>query len=417
MTNQNTPKADTTTPWHGMTVSELHDVKLPLSVHDWRAAHVQAWLGLKLDLPQYIPKFKEAAIDGLVLLNCVDKQVLNDTLLITGIHNDVIYNGIQALKKQQYDYDRKKEAALKAQLAEQKAVEETLKKKKKKKKKTDEKAQTWFGDVREHNAIERVKLMREMKTLREKQSKEKQKVQERSATWKFEYNGLPKPVSDSEEMWNMSNNAGTSNSKNTTLFEQTMNNIFQNEDILQGTMSTNPKKHKEIRSDCSFEEVLAITKAAMYEVSTRLVEIERIKDENNQLKNDDLEDDDVLLLSKKSSHVGTNKNISYDDEDDEEEPPPAYIEEFPLSSRPVKEYNRTKLLFQEFVNQKNNHARWLGENNKLTRLKLLGGLTSILHLQIPRDVFDVFWNHLDYRRSGELDIEEFTKFFGNFSEF
>ena len=62
-------------------------------------------------------------------------------------------------------------------------------------------------------------------------------------------------------------------------------------------------------------------------------------------------------------------------------------------------------------------ARWLGPNEKMTRLKLEGGLKNLLKLDVDWCQFDALWTKLDYLRSGDIDLEEFKRFFGDLSEF
>lgn len=405
-----------TSPWHGMTIAEINEVKLPLNVNEWRASHVQAWLGLKLDLPQYLPTFQEASIDGLVLLKFITDDVLNDTLHVTNdLHRNKITQGINMLRQKQNEYDAKKRAELVAQEKKLQEEEEKMLKKKKTGKAT---AKTWFGDVREHNDIERVKLIREMKTLREKKEKQKKKMDDLGGTWKFEYTGVPKPVNIDDEIWNMSQQPGVTNTRNTQAFEKNMKTLLEFDDLVPvKTILYDPTK-RTIPDDSGYDEVLAITKAAMFEVSNRLIEIEKINDKKNEFLNSDLDSID-------GKNIPQFKNeIQDEDYFDEDEPPPylavtgGKATASLKNSAPVqKVYNRTELLFQAFIQQKNNGARWLGENEKLTRIKFHGGFESILRLKIPWPQFDVLWNHLDYRRSGELDKNEFIDFFGDFSDF
>jgi SAM domain (Sterile alpha motif) len=60
--------------------AKISDVALPVDVHQWRSSHVLAWISFKMELPQYVPNFKEASVDGLVLLKHVDDKTLQDSL-------------------------------------------------------------------------------------------------------------------------------------------------------------------------------------------------------------------------------------------------------------------------------------------------------------------------------------------------
>lgn len=492
-------KDEDTLPWHGMTMTELQNVSLPRNVYDWRAAHIQAWISLRLDLPQYIQAFHDASIDGIVLLKFVDEDVLKDSLGVSmPLHRHKIMAGIASLRDNQEEYERKKDG--KRQEAARQAAEDERarlaasamqkpKKKKKKKLKTSSQppAATWFGDVREHNDLERIKLERIMREKRAKQSKAKTQHNTRSGVWKFEYTGGNRPVDPAEEVWT-DPQTGAGGGGNTMTYEQNMKDLFSSD--LATTMPTAGAysgKLRAVPNDSVFDEVLAITRAAMFDVSNRLVEIEMINDQKNMELNSDLDDlgggdesyPEINTNTSTDININTNQHslgVTYeegngegrgegegydDDDDDSELPPPPFDETFDdgdlgtmetvvypdsratatdrdrdtisvvdgiINSKQKqkqgqrhaqlnKSYDRTGLIYDAFVTQKNNDAKWLGSNDKLTRLKFFGGFETILRLKCPWPQFDVLWNKLDSVRSGELDKNEFRAFFGDFSEF
>ena len=79
--------------------------------------------------------------------------------------------------------------------------------------------------------------------------------------------------------------------------------------------------------------------------------------------------------------------------------------------------DRVTAIFKAFVRAQNNKARWLGSNDKLTRLKFHGGMERVLRLKMNWQQFDAMWNKLDSKRSGDLDIQEFKFCFGDLEEF
>jgi Ca2+-binding EF-hand superfamily protein len=79
--------------------------------------------------------------------------------------------------------------------------------------------------------------------------------------------------------------------------------------------------------------------------------------------------------------------------------------------------DRMRLVYNALVNQTNNNAPFIGTNDKLTRLKLFGGLESICRLKLSWAQFDSMWTKLDSIRTGDLDLTEFKNFFGDLSEF
>ena len=79
--------------------------------------------------------------------------------------------------------------------------------------------------------------------------------------------------------------------------------------------------------------------------------------------------------------------------------------------------DRMTLVYEALVSQTNNHAPFIGTNDKLTRLKLYGGFEALLRLKIGWTQFDFLWTRLDSERTGDLDLKEFKAFFGDLSEF
>jgi len=199
---------------------------------------------------------------------------------------------------------------------------------------------------------------------------------------------------------------------------------------------------------------LVAIKAAMFEVSNWLVEVERINRQRQTLMDKDLESivNDTLLAD--INNFDIEDNADGEDEEDASSPPPSYSELLGLeevqneigegeefgnfalhttqsppppfqktaeglynttrSSQVEQEgpiENRTQLIFDALVDQRNNNARWLGSNSKLTRLKFYGGLSTLLKLQVEWPQFDMLWTKLDSKRSGDLDIHEFKKYF------
>ncbi|CAM9343279.1 unnamed protein product, partial [Choristocarpus tenellus] len=51
-------------------------MSIPQDVKMWRTEIVQQWLSNHIQLPQYLPQFQEASVDGLLLLELADKSLL-----------------------------------------------------------------------------------------------------------------------------------------------------------------------------------------------------------------------------------------------------------------------------------------------------------------------------------------------------
>jgi Ca2+-binding EF-hand superfamily protein len=440
-------------PWHGMSVTELKKVVLPSNVFDWRAAHVQAWLAFKMDLPQHVQQFQNASIDGFLLLKHIDERVLRDRLQV-GDELDVakIMGGIQRLKARQTSLDRA--AAVKEAEAEA-AAEEIVEKVKANKKKKGREPITFFGDVKEQNDLERVRLERMMRQKRAEETKAKKKLATRSDVWKFEYTGGVKPVSADEELYGA---VRTKHTGNTAAFERAMAGLFRDNAMTTDiSVPSYTGGTRQVPRDAVVDEVVAVTKAAMFELSNRLLEIEKRravneKDADSDIDVDDFGEDvdDVAIDGlddeppppEEESQVSANQQDARDVDSDEEElgPPPEYEdpndkkkELNKLASIPPitfdttvktieidegsQRFNRSLLVFNALVNRQNNDASFLGKNDKLTRMKFHGGIEAVLKLKMSWPQFDALWTKLDYRRSGELDHEEFGHFFGDFSEY
>jgi Ca2+-binding EF-hand superfamily protein len=435
-------------PWHGMSITEINAIKLPLDITTWRTAHVQAWLSLKLDLPQYIQAFHDCSIDGLVLLKHIDADTLEETVGVSApLHRLKILEGIESLRKRQSDYESKKRASQK--LTPEPPVAEEKPKKEKPRKTKPRASQTIFGDVKEHNELEKIRLERLMKEKRKEEKKRRKKLADQHELWKFEYTGAAAKPGDSQDDISDLLRGKAPAAANSSKYEKMMKSIFETTDLLPSaeenpaaTTPAPPLKLRQIPLDSPYDEVLAITRAAMFEVSSRLLKIYQIEKLRELRQNTDLDPtaagsrygDDLIEQTMRGTHK-TDPSASVG-ADDESLPPPLYTEEeeeqegegedasryeereeHEVQELTIPPISRSQLLFSAFANQRNNDARWLGPNSKLTRLKFHGGFESVLRLKIQWPQFDALWTKLDYRRSGELDQEEFTTFFGDFQEF
>eukprot|EP01041_Mallomonas_annulata_P002120 gene2120-4143_t len=393
-------------------ITEMHNVKLPADIRTWRAAHVQAWLVYRMDLRQYLRNFQEASVDGPVLMKYIGDEALSVHMGIKDpLHRDKIIEGIASLRLKQ----QRVELAISDKLKEKATLEKSHKKlagKKKPKKdgkkkaavnrRTASHAVVWDGVVKETNGVERAKFERDMRAL---QSKKMKKEAEKSSTWMFEYTGAPE---GNQGLYSMPPPTATGSYRKTLKF-----------------LSAELSKTRELTAippNCPFEEVLAVVKGAMFEVSERLLKIAEIQRNKDKILNSDLESPiENDFGGQGSGHHGDQSPPPYvdSDSDDKSMPPPEYEEtEYDIAdNHPSHNKERIALIYDAFVSLHNNGAGWLGNNEKLTRMKFQGGLESILRLQMRWEQFDMLWTKLDYVRSGELDLHEFKKFFGDLSEF
>jgi len=478
-------------------VSDVRSLRLPKDVTQWRVLHVQAWVAITMELPLYMDNFQQGSINGLVLLHHVTEDVLVNILGIADdLHLKKIMGGIRDLQKQNEKFQKELEAKRLAELKRQEEADAKLKhdeemrrkeanraatserkKRKKKKKKIQVTGTTAFGDVVESNGIERVKIEREMKKYRESQRRQEETVKKSNEFWKFEYTGTPKPAVES--IWDNPSSIGGSSEYQRAV---AVDILSSQEFIGLNNELERPKELLNVRvvpSNASPDEVIAVTKRAMFEVSNWLLKLETMKINKQAMLDSDIDNylqelDDIQEKYVDNEAVASppypfldEKDVDYPDntagtveEDDDVSsiPPPAYslnddvvvvnenddevaipppyslthsspvlqpetisklprIKTVQFSQRTKKVPNRMELLFYSFVQRKNNDAAWLGSNSKLTRLKLQGGLESVLRLKLTWSQFDALWTRLDYKRSGDVDFKEFNDFFNDLNDF
>ena len=59
------------------------------------------------------------------------------------------------------------------------------------------------------------------------------------------------------------------------------------------------------------------------------------------------------------------------------------------------------LVYEALVGMRNNGARWLGHNDRLTRLKLLGGIRRLLKMDLAWEQFDNLYRYLSPASNGK----------------
>ena len=82
-----------------------------------------------------------------------------------------------------------------------------------------------------------------------------------------------------------------------------------------------------------------------------------------------------------------------------------------VHTRTCRPSDRVSIMFHAFTDASNNSAKWLGKNEKLTRLKFQGGLERVLRLKMTWQQFDSLWTKVDSQRSGDLSFQEFENVF------
>lgn len=563
-------------------IFSVTNVALPANVNDWKVAHVQAWLAFDVELPAYMDSFHAASIDGHMLVRYVDDKTLGDNLGVgQSMQRKKILDAIEQLKERQEVVERKAEALRKATLRKDKAEEDaelrrikkeeadalkrTEKKNKQKhhKKSNKQNKKSTYdvnmsatapqldkptmleasaqrkGTPSEQNQIDRIRLERAARLALIERQKLAAKMERKSGTWKFEYSGSPMPTAD--DLWgDMTWQTGEHLEEGTKDYQTAMATLdpLSDEGLQQGAYRRKLPRMRILPKRSSGDEVLAAVKECFFDLSSRLLDVQKRKIKGVEHLDDDLlsveysvtdEVEDVTngetaagsaeglpsIGAPMSGDEGMTRppidtdtgNPSWDKppsikewENDEEKddylmlpdaagadveetwaaPPPVSewdsdksyqqgtnIIEEPQSNgdkqvanvtvpglapvapglakseshvtkkrihrvvhKHVKErdaqhniglsefqLDRMTLVYTELVHQTNNNAPFIGTNEKLTRLKMLGGLESKCRLKLSWSQFDSMWTKLDAVRTGDLDLQEFKNFFGDLSEF
>ena len=296
----------------------------------------------------------------------------------------------------------------------------------------------------EQNQIDRVKLERAVKThnaeKRRKEALAAAALMDKNRTWKFEYTGSPKATALTD-IWG----ADTGKKEGTKSYLRAMaaitGDVLGSEEMTQPLQVGTFRKIKTISKTSVLDEVLAEVKEAMFALSTRLIEVRRRQSKADTLKDDDLEaeigdlDEYAELPPPEEDESPEFEPPPFDEalaheavESDENEASQLIIGEPALVPRTAPrrpghgqvedKLDRMQLVYEALVHQTNNDSfSTTTQNDKLTRLKLYGGLESLLRLRVSWSQFDALWTRLDSVRSGDLDLKEFKAFFGDLSEF
>lgn len=84
-------------------------LRLPDDAKSWTVGHVLLWLDKKMQLPQYVGDFRQASIDGLVLLHLTD-DLLSDAGVPDPLHRLKLLSHVQELSKRQCAQDQQMSA-------------------------------------------------------------------------------------------------------------------------------------------------------------------------------------------------------------------------------------------------------------------------------------------------------------------
>jgi Ca2+-dependent lipid-binding protein/Ca2+-binding EF-hand superfamily protein len=326
-------------------VGEIRNVNLPPDKNNWKTIHVQAWLSIKMELPNYNANFAEASVDGPLLLNYVDDKCMRDILGVSELHVPKLRKGITKLREEQELYDkemarlRAEEDKRKAEAREKKRKEEeeeaarrrakelAEKKRRKKDKKQKSKlkataATMTMGEFRENNnGIDRAKLTYDARKVRTAKDACQRELDKQKSTWRFEYTGTERPPAEAEQdLYAELDDAMKRQSKglgSKTYLKELGFNVLSSEEFMNATTKDstghlktealavyNPTKRRvrTIPANCPTDEVLVAVKAAMFEVSDWLIHVENRLRNMKRRANSDV--DDVMFGSVR---IPTNK--------------------------------------------------------------------------------------------------------------
>ena len=313
----------------------------------------------------------------------------------------------------------------------------------------------------EQNQIDRVRLERAVKVLNADKKKKQSLEDDKNRTWKFEYTGSGKPPSAAgADIWGPTDTGKKKAGSKGYLSAMAAltGDVLQSTEFQAGVY----RKIKSVKKSSVFDEVLAEIKGAMFALSSRLLEVRRRELLHADSRDADLDEEEVANADDVvGADLGFGKEESAADDDDgmhqlpgysQHEAPEGIQDAEPWEAPPppidddddsywggapagamheatsparreraaveAESIDRMQLVFEAIVGQTNNDAfSSTSSNNKLTRLKFLGALESLLLLKMDWAQFDALWFRLDSQRSGDLDLREFKAFFGDLSEF
>jgi SAM domain (Sterile alpha motif)/EF-hand domain pair/EF hand len=369
---------------------------------------------------QYAQNFQDASVDGVLLLLLTDNLLEKNMGITTELHKLKLTKHIQRLCDGQLAYEKKMLPAVITPKLESKDTK-LVRKKHRKKKSTHPSQRTqnlkygWTSghdsdnNDAAHAGIARVKVQRLLREKHADDSTAAAATLKEQELWRYAYDGTPCP------------GTATSTAVTSDAFASAMSSVRK--DVLQdagqatavlapthgmaaakwmtshnGNYTNNDgdasvpiearvKRGRDgrrfIPANATTQDVLAVVKQAMWEAADVLWSQRSLEDLQRQ--DSDLDSYDNGLDSSTDRHAEQDK---------------------------VLPQCRMTMLFHEFVGLRNNGAHWLGSNHKLTRLKLEGGLATLLKLELAWEQFDAMFNFVDTRRSGTLSAREFAIAFG-----
>ncbi len=368
-------------------------------VLEWRCADVCHWVEATLELPQYKQNFKEAAVDGRLLLSVTDEDLKDELGIESTLHRRKFVQRIAELHELARDIQDRN--------ADMHSGQRNRHRRKPKPKKVANENEWIRGDTSQlaesdgGAILQRTKLQQAALASRTKQESRVKDLEKKESNWKFSYDQTSRPsggsaddgtvrafVADDVKIMDALDDgdayigamAALSNKRK---FDDSQRNLSLGTTDA-GSLGTKLSEMP-IRScpqNANTDEVVQIVREAMWDFSQRAIAERQAK---KQTLVQDMDD-----LGPMSDNEGEGSDILGGGDSDD-----------PLS-----------IVFAEFLALKNNGAKWLGHHQKLTRLKMEGGMRALLRLEMSWDQFDRMFRRANTDvESGTLSYDEFRAAF------
>ncbi|KAF0700362.1 Aste57867_9112 [Aphanomyces stellatus] len=345
------------------------------TVTTWKVADVAQWLECDIELPQYIPAFVEASVDGSLLLTLTPEDLEATLPIPQPLHRRKLLGRIQQLQKQvaatTIAAQAEKPMTTTANTDTVQQLQQTKPPQPRKKPPAAVvKANAVPVDLNEKglHEIERSKLAFKAQAKTKQQKAAVAETDVATKHWGFAYTGEGKPEAAQSAIEKVAAILRVDEAK--SAYDGAMEHVL--------AQVAPPVARIQIPLIANTDEVVEVVKQAIWKYGQALVQQREVKRAVDHDATSDFGDDD-------------------DDAQDD------------LLHR----QSLIELVFAELCALKNNGARWLNETAKLSRLKLQGGLQALLGITMSWHQFDLLYRRLDACNDGEITWKAFHAAFGD----
>ncbi|ETV98004.1 hypothetical protein H310_09305 [Aphanomyces invadans] len=344
------------------------------AVASWKVADVSAWLEVDVELPQYIPAFMDASVDGHLLLSLTPDDMDQHFQIQQPLHRRKLLARIQQLQEKfsaasavnRFQDTKGGESAVNAPEEEPRSTRGTVVRKP-----NDRPPQGPRPPVdlnaKGHHEIERSKLAYKAQSKKKTQRRDQREADEATKRWTFEYTGAAKPK-----------RVQTAIEKVAAVMAKDEQTRSGYEGAMEQVLEQVAPPRLEMPLVANTDEIIEVLKQAIW----RHAEALEVAAEHQ-----------AALDKDAASDFG-------DDEDEKKED----------MAHPVSGLER---VFADLCALKNNGARWLHDTAKLSRLKFEGGLMALLGIHMSWHQFDLVFRRLDAANEGEISWSAFSAAFGD----